>query len=210
LATGLTALLLSGCVSTNHQVKKAFDPLLGTQAFPAVERQLSKAMTFSTVKGNCKDMAITYNNLSQSTVQHTDTVYTEGDFLNKASSESETRNKTVLAGDNYWFYFQDRVLKYYSYDRYDSSGKIVQNTEGGSRKVKAYFVNMPTEQETGCTDGYYYTVKKPEEKPAADASRPLAGSLEQKLEDLKKLWDKNVITAEEYREMRKKILDNVK
>lgn len=210
LASALSALLISGCVTTNRQVKKAYDPLLGTQAFPEVERQLSRAMTFSAVKGNCKDMAITYNNLTQSSVQHTDTVYTEGNFLAKASSESETRTRTVLAGDNYWFYFQDRVLKYYSYDRYDASGKVVQNAEGGSRKVKMYFANLPSEQETGCTDGYYYKVKKPEEKPAADASAPVAGSLEQKLEDLKKLLDKKVITAEEYREMRKKILDNVK
>ena len=204
------ALIFSGCVTTNYNVKKTYDPLLGTQAFPEVEKQLSKAMTFTTVKGNCKNMAITYNNLSQRQAQHTDTVYTERDFLNKASSESETRNYTVYSGDNYWFYFQDRVLKYYSYDKINSSGKTVENTEGGDPKVKEFFNNMPDDQQTGCTDGYYYTPQKAEEKPAAETSGTLAGTLEQKLEDLKKLKDKKVITPEEYKEMRKKILDNVK
>ena len=102
------------------------------------------------------------------------------------------------------------AVKYYTYDRYGSDGKIDHTAAGGDPKVKDRYYKMKGADKTGCYDGYYFQVKKPEESPAAEAPGSLAGSLEQKLLDAKKLLDKKVITEQEYQEMRKKILDNVK
>jgi len=209
LVSALMAASSLGCVATNHRVKKTFNPMLGTQAFPQIEKEMS-GLQLMGVEGNCSLTAVTYNNLSRSQAQRTKTVYTPGNFLNEASSVSETRNYNITAGDNYWFFFQDRVLKYYTYDRYDSDGKIDQKAAGGDPKVQDRYYSMKGADKTGCHDGYYFQVKKPEESPAVEVSGNVAGSLEQKLLDAKKLLDRKVITDEEHKEMRKKILDGVK
>jgi len=131
---------------------------------------------------------VIYGELHDATVANT--VYHSGDNLNDATSETKYGAETQW-GERYDFYFdkKSRTLVHYCYWKY-KDGQMIDNAGGRN----ATFKDIPGESFTPVTDVNTAPAKK-------------QGSvLEQKLNDLKVMKDKKVITNEEYNKMREKLL----
>jgi hypothetical protein len=142
-----------------------------------------KGAPTSVVDGD-KIKVATYDSTKTSTMGNT--VYHKGDFLSEASSDYKASE--VKSGEIYTFTFNKKqnTLKSWSYNRITGKGDNAKNDNS--------FSYNSAENGTAAA-----------EQPAAESA---TGTLEQKLKDLKDLKDKKLITDEDYKTSKAKLLDN--
>ncbi len=209
LVLTISFFLLNGCATVNHKVKDKFKPMVGTATYADVLAAMSGTCCPQPGGsiGNCDMIAIEFGNLKAVTKQRFKTQYKDGDYFSDASSVTEAEEYSVNSGTEYWFLFdKEQILRYFEY-KVLSGGKTAEEASGGDEKFHDKWGKMPPSENTSC-DKYF------RQKAVSTAGQPEAATsvspLEQKLNDLKALKDKKVITEEEYKNMRGKILDNFK
>ncbi len=132
------------------------------------------------------------------------TVYHAGSFLKEASSDTETQAVTRFYGDRYWFYFDKnkKTLTGWMCSRMADSGETaIWHAMGGNRN----FIPENTDKPVINTAR---TIPPPGPPGAEKNTAEIPKSLEQKLKELKSLKDKKLITEEEYKTAKQKLLDN--
>jgi hypothetical protein len=185
----LLLLLVSGCADNAVQVKyhlgldkMTYDEVLADMA-PAWGKPRFIGLS------NLRDVIyVIFGELHDAAVANT--VYHNGDMLNNATSETKYGNETQW-GERYDFYFdkKSRTLMHYCYWKYQD-GQMIDNASGRDE----IFKDIPGEIFSPMADENAAPVKKAE------------STMEQKLNNLKDMKDKKVITNEEYKKMREKLL----
>jgi hypothetical protein len=237
--TGLFLMsLLAGCAG-NSLVREKYDPGLQKMTFDEVLTQMRATWGEPThvMESLTRDvLGLNYYKVTYKTVQ--ETTYHAADYFNEATSESESVNH-VNSMELYRFNFdkKDRLLRWYSYYtfgpgveredfdsgdndyRYIDDEKVNYITPAkaqGASEVTTHQENGTTVTKTIDSNGMVTSVRSV--KNAATAGNGVntgsaaggAGPLERKLNELKSLKDKKLITPEEYTKMREKALSDFK
>ncbi len=105
-------------------------------------------------------------------------------------------------GERYDFIFgENKILKWYYYKGY-GNGYLKESTMGGDMNINSVLFNKPASEHGGCP-GYSDTKKK---KPVTSKTV----TLERRLDDLKGLRDKGILTEDAYEQMREKTMRDYK
>jgi hypothetical protein len=181
--------LISGCAENAVQIK--YHAGLGKMTYDEVLADMAPSWGKPKFIGasSVRDVIlVTYGELHDAAVANT--VYHNGDMFDNATSETKYGNATQW-GERYDFYFdkKNKILLHYCYWKYQD-GELIDNASGRD----ASFKDVPGESYSAVADENPPPVKKTD------------STLEQKLNNLKDLKDKKIITNEEYRKMREKLL----
>lgn len=193
----LLPLLFSGCAQLNYSVKNKFDPMVGVAKLGEVRAALADTQT-PEPGHECQSPDMVYYQFGNCVKEkeQVKTVYSKGNFLAEASSLSETQTARVWDGTCYEFIFDKAygVLRYYLHETYNNNRREERTPGGNEELAKDYHQDR--------------TAWECKQLAPGKAGPATAGTLEQKLNDLKNLKDNKTITDEEYARMRENILNN--
>jgi hypothetical protein len=183
--------LISGCAE--NQVLVKYIAGIGNMKYDEVLADMAPAWGKPKTIGvsNVREVIqVTYGELHEAPVG--ETVYYRGNLFANATSETQYGN-VIQWGERYDFQFdkKTKILRYCSYRKYED-GRVIFNTS--SRPLD--FKEIPGES---------FTAPLVEER-VLPPPKEGGHTLEQKLNDLKDMKDKKVITDDEYSKMREKLL----
>jgi hypothetical protein len=204
-----------------HPVRDEFDPGLDKMTLGEILNSMwgKHGMPTYVMEGIDRDiLVIDYYKASDKLV--TRTVYHKGDFFDPASSESEQAVERDRS-ETYEFIFdkENQLLRWYKYYFY-ANGALQDDFQSGNQKYsykndKELRHIVGAEKEAMVNKARGLPVVKTQAAPVnpaqpGPAAHAHVSPLEKKLNELKSLRDKKVITEAEYAEMRKKALNEYK
>lgn len=183
-----------------EEIENKFNPRLGKWTYD----EMLATMGQPAASAEGKDSILAeYHNAKNVSVGNT--VYHKGNFLAEASSETETQNVTRYYGPRYWLYFDKnkKTLEGWQYCDMHSDGV---NTSWYARGGIISFIPAGSGTTTAADSRIAAHAAGSQSIVTGAAAAPK--TLEQKIKELKALKDKGLITEEEYKTAKAKLLEN--
>jgi hypothetical protein len=201
----IIGLLLASNASGEQSMKDYYNPKLNAWTYDNMVLEKGQPTEISAFNGGTLAQYYTAR-----TVSVGNTTYHKGGFLTEASSDTESINETRYYGQRYWFYFdKDKKLTgWFCSQMTDKGDGAIWHAYGGDVSFYNGFKSANSKQDAAIPA--QRLISAPGSSPAAPAAVPSSSgkTLEQKLKELKDLKDKKLITDEDYKTSKAKLLEN--